>query len=230
MWQAIAGFAGNVINAITGQNAAAQNRKDQMDIAKNQVQYRVADANKAGVNPLAALGMNPINLAPTAVGTDLDLEGAGAAVDRAAAAGSTRQQQSDLLTARLLDAQITGAELDNDIKRAELASFVRRTAGAPGMTAVPGISVDGVNRTVDHPVYGKVTRQGMAAGDLTEEIGELGDWMEGANYVNEWFREHTGAPIISESDLEQLGAVAGWMRDPFIPTGLGRWYVRGGRR
>lgn len=209
MWQAIGAVGGKIMDMLGG-NA---DRNAQLQAAKNQVQWRTEDAKKAGIHPLAAIGMNPVSISPTTIGDSGALASAGQSIDRAIDAGSTKTQRLDNASARLLDAQITGAELDNDIKRAEYASMVSRTSGAHAIPPVPSISVNGAYRTVDHPVFGKVTRPGMAAGDLQQEVGELGDWMEGANYFNEWSRTHTGIPVLGRSEMDflrDLGHALGW--------------------
>ncbi len=52
--------------AVAGQDRAEAQRQfnEQMDFQKNQTQYRVQDALKAGINPLAALGVSS-NVSPT---------------------------------------------------------------------------------------------------------------------------------------------------------------------
>lgn len=133
MLEALGSIAG-AIGSLFGQNQA---RQDQLDAAQNSVSWRVADANRAGVHPLAALGMSPISVSPIAVGDTGDsLARAGQSVDRAVQASSTGAQVTNRLATMLAKAQVEGAYLDNDIKRAELVSRVRRS-NAPGTALVP---------------------------------------------------------------------------------------------
>lgn len=67
-------FAGGLLGmesdrAVAGQDRAEAQRQfnAQMDFQKNQTQYRVQDALKAGINPLAALGVSS-NVSPTISG------------------------------------------------------------------------------------------------------------------------------------------------------------------
>lgn len=68
-WLSIGGLAADVLGGIFGNKSAkkaAQNAyNQQVQFAQNQVQWRVADAEKAGVHPLAALGMNPYQVQPS---------------------------------------------------------------------------------------------------------------------------------------------------------------------
>lgn len=66
-----ASLAGGGLSSFFGSKESKANRKEsrrqfneQMDYAKNQTQYRVQDALKAGINPLAALGQSA-NVSPT---------------------------------------------------------------------------------------------------------------------------------------------------------------------
>lgn len=64
-------FGGNLLGMESDRAVAGQDRQEaqrqfsaQMDFQKNQTQYRVQDALKAGINPLAALGVSS-NVSPT---------------------------------------------------------------------------------------------------------------------------------------------------------------------
>lgn len=64
-------LVGGALSASTSKKESRHNRhearrqfNEQMDFAKNQTQYRVQDALKAGINPLAALGQSA-NVSPT---------------------------------------------------------------------------------------------------------------------------------------------------------------------
>lgn len=65
-------FAGGLFGSKSSKSESHNNRvearrqfNEQMDFQKNYTQYRINDAIKAGVNPLAALGMNGGNVSPT---------------------------------------------------------------------------------------------------------------------------------------------------------------------
>lgn len=65
-------FMGGLFGSKASKNESRNNRREarrqfneQMDFQKNYTQYRINDAIKAGVNPLAALGMNGGSVSPT---------------------------------------------------------------------------------------------------------------------------------------------------------------------
>lgn len=155
--------AGNLLGGLLGQmNAgdaraearadAAQAREWQVNAFKNQLQWRVEDAKKAGIHPLAAIGAPTFSPAPISVShqTDSSMPNAvanmGQDIGRAMLAnrGSTERDQAfaDQMKAYSLE----GMRLDNEIKRASFQSSMMRLAQAsnanPGFpatrTAIPG--------------------------------------------------------------------------------------------
>ena len=66
---AIAGIGG-LMSANSASRNARADRRFQERMAKNSVQWRVHDAELAGLHPLAALGMSPNQANPTMVGAD----------------------------------------------------------------------------------------------------------------------------------------------------------------
>ena len=56
MWEAVAGAASSLLGGLFGDSAADKANAQQMDLAKNSISYRVADAKRAGIHPLYAIG------------------------------------------------------------------------------------------------------------------------------------------------------------------------------
>lgn len=88
-WLPLAGsVAGGAISALGGAYAANRssqiasnlnvlNYKQAKEFAQNQIQWRVLDAKRAGLHPLAALGVSPIAAPPSAIGGDVSGLGQG---------------------------------------------------------------------------------------------------------------------------------------------------------
>lgn len=72
---AVTGLAGQWVNSIFNQAQSQREYERQKEFAQNSIQWRVADAMKAGVHPLAALGGQGINYSPV-VDTESDYGGA----------------------------------------------------------------------------------------------------------------------------------------------------------
>lgn len=140
------------------QNFAKEQFEYQKELHKNQVQWRVEDAKKAGLHPLAALGVSPMSystVSGTAVGTNYGYYGDAASqvgstlsqmgqdIDRARMAGLDRQERKKAL--ELQDMQtalaLRNQELNNQILEQELVSrrvklFQQLT---PGMASLYGL-------------------------------------------------------------------------------------------
>lgn len=141
-------------NRIAQENAIRQENL-QREFAQSGIQWKVEDAHKAGVHPLYALGAQTTSYAPQTVGmsaadirpefapksTDFSgLANAGQFLGRAVHASSTNNSAQTAILASLQQTQLEGAKLDNDIKRAELASRLQTVAATatPSMpTAAP---------------------------------------------------------------------------------------------
>lgn len=135
-----ASLASSFLGNKSAEKAREKESAQQREFAQNGIQWKVQDAKNAGVHPLYALGANTVSYSPQSVGgSDFSgLASAGQDIGRAVDATRSTNARTDVLATRLANAQITGAELDNDIKRATLASqLATQSAGNPGL---PGSS------------------------------------------------------------------------------------------
>lgn len=102
----------------------------QKEFAQSGIQWKVKDAEAAGVHPLFALGANTTSYQPTNVGggaADFSFLGdAGQNIGRAIDA--TRSTPASALALALGKAQVEGANLDNELKRTQLMSAIRTNA------------------------------------------------------------------------------------------------------
>lgn len=132
-------LAGGFIGEKSADQRAAQNIAAQREFAQNAISWKVADARRAGISPLAALGASTTSFS-NVVGGEAKVGEAvgdmGQDISRAATAYSNREQKTLLLKGAALD--LEGKGLDNDIKRAELADKVRKVT-SPG--SPPGVNM-----------------------------------------------------------------------------------------
>lgn len=115
---------------------ASINWNMQREFAQNGIRWRMADAKAAGIHPVAALGMQPANASPVAVGGSY---GGGADAAHMASLGSdigrsvmAKQTNLERLQERLLSSQIDGQDIDNALRASQLS----RTSGSqlpPGL-------------------------------------------------------------------------------------------------
>lgn len=116
MWNFLGGVGGGLLNLVGGLFGQSNQRSiNQQNIAasqlaaQNSIQWRVQDAIKAGINPLAALGSNFQASAPSIVGSDAmpqAFHGMGQNLSRAAQAYADSVSKS--------------AQLDNEYKQAQI--------------------------------------------------------------------------------------------------------------
>lgn len=154
MWQAALGAVGSLASTFLGhsnakqanQTAAANAARQealQREFAQNGISWKVADAKRAGIHPLYALGAQTTSYSPVNVGSQsTDFSGlASMGQNLGRAIDSTRDQagkQAAALQTAFAQTQLEGAKLDNDIKRAKLASDL-----AVGRSTNPGIPLAG---------------------------------------------------------------------------------------
>ena len=159
LFSSIGKVVGGVVNGVTGilginsqkdansqANALAREQLEyQKELHKNQIQWKVEDAKKAGLHPLAALGVSPSSFSPVSGasygvnysglnGIGDTLSDMGQDIDRSILQAKTKEEQKDAL--RLQNQSIAldlrGKDLNNQILEAELASRRARLAQMMG--------------------------------------------------------------------------------------------------
>lgn len=159
LFSSIGKVVGGVVNGVTGllgvkgqkdansqANAFAREQLEyQKELHKNQIQWKVEDAKKAGLHPLAALGVSPSSFSPVSGassgvnysgfnGVGDMLSDLGQDIDRSILQAKTKEEQKDALRLQnqsiALDLQ--GKDLNNQILQAELASRRIRLAQQMG--------------------------------------------------------------------------------------------------
>lgn len=130
---------GGFLGAKSQSKQRAQEYARQKEFAQNGIQWKAADAEKAGISKLYALGANTTSYSPQSVGgTDYGLSSAGQDIGRAISAGQSHSGRAAKIGYEIQQAQLEGIRVDNDIKRTELASRVRRTLQPGTPPASPG--------------------------------------------------------------------------------------------
>lgn len=119
---------------------ARENMALQREFAQSGVQWKVADAQKAGIHPLAALGANTTSFSPVSLG---DLKGSnfgemGQDIGRAVKAAMSDQDRAEETRREAEKLTLEKAGLENEILRTELASKQKRMETNPGAVAMPG--------------------------------------------------------------------------------------------
>lgn len=104
---------------------AAQNAAAQREFAQHGIRWKVADAEAAGLHPLAALGAQTSSFSPVSVGTEAfkpDFSALGQDLARAAKANASAESRAAVDEDRARKLALEKAGLENDILRSQLAS------------------------------------------------------------------------------------------------------------
>jgi len=142
---------GSLISAGLGFLNAGRQEKLQKEFAQNSISWKAADAERAGISKVFAMGAPTISYAPSSVG-DMGFGDAGKAVGKSiegqGGAGSTTGGKLAGISNEIQRAQLDGLKIDNDIKRAELASKIS-IASQAGVGGVGQGAVDTIPGTPD---------------------------------------------------------------------------------
>lgn len=207
------GAAGSLLGGLIGKGSSDDAREAaeahsarqealQREFAQNSIRWRVEDAKRAGIHPLAALGGAGASYSPSTFmsGGDNSMATAVARssqdIGRAVDATRTRGERVDAYTSSLRQLQLDSGRVDLEIKKADLASRLSRLSqssspGLPGSDMfVPGQGDSGLVRMIRQDV----TRSGRLG---TEPRG-----IPGVGYVV--MPDGTRMPVKSKGATEQL--------------------------
>jgi len=169
----LGGILGNKASEKANKAAEANAQKQyeqQKEFAQSGIQWKVADAEKAGVHPLYALGANTVSYAPQSVGStpsNFDFVGqAGQNIGRAIDATRSNPRKMEAMALTASQIQLEGLQLDNELKRTQLQSAItlaNQTGKGPGL---PGLftrnAVNGIDGQGDTPQIDGVPAQHKA--------------------------------------------------------------------
>lgn len=140
------GLIGGSMDATAADNLADQAWDRQKKMLTNQIQWRVTDANKAGIHPLAALGLNP------ASGPDAGVIGGSGFASGLAQAGQDIGDAigrglapADRVANQMTALQLERAKLENDLIKSQIVSQKVRSVqqATPGLVNGAKVNPDG---------------------------------------------------------------------------------------
>jgi len=132
----------SILGGIMGNNAskkaAQQQYEHQKEFAQSGIQWKVKDAEAAGIHPLYALGANTVSYSPQSVGgPDFSfVNQAGQNIGRAIDATRSNPGKMEAFGITAAQLQNEGLALDNEYKKIQLASAARlanQTQLTPGV-------------------------------------------------------------------------------------------------
>lgn len=196
----ILGGIGGIVSSIFGNSKAEKQAEKQAQLqkefAQNAVQWKVADATKAGIHPLYALGANTTSYQPISVGTSTpDFAGIGQNLGRAidASRDSNERQDGFDRTVRALQLQKMG--LENDLLASQLR-VVNQPGHPPGQAPARLIPGQGSTpQVMSNPALTiNVNPKNTKAEDAEAQYGEIGGELIGLpSLIDDVLTTYTGA-------------------------------------
>lgn len=153
---------------------AGENRKLQKQAMHHGIEYKVNDAKRAGVHPLAALGAQTFNPSPISLGAAPEtVASMGQDITRAVAAGSKPGTAEQSLTKVAAGLELENRKLQNEYLAAQIAKI--KQAGQP-----PGIPSPDQRHLIDGQLESGIKispiEQGTTApGAPSQEAGAVAD-------------------------------------------------------
>jgi len=128
---AVGSIVGGLLQSSANKKAAERANEFTREVGQNQIQWKVADAKKAGVHPLAAMGQQLTLPSPSVVGAP-DYSTMGQNLGRAfSATQSLPEKESDYTkTVQALD--LKRRSLENSVIEQQLVNSAVRTVNQPG--------------------------------------------------------------------------------------------------
>lgn len=128
----------SLLGGLLGNARQDKNDAMQKEFAQSGIQWKVEDAKKAGIHPLAALGAQTISYSPQSVGSDLStgVANMGQDISRAVDATRTTTGRAGAVAKTIEDLNLTKMGLENELLAAQIAQI--RQAGHPPPMAGPG--------------------------------------------------------------------------------------------
>ena len=199
-----ASLLGGAIGRNSQKNANENNAALQKEFAQNSIRWKVADAEAAGIHPLAALGASGYSASPSYVGdTSLPTAFSQMGQDISTSINRTRTQP-ERINAKMEALSLERGELENELLRSQIA----REKAALNPPLPSGSGVGDVIPQAARPVVGDIDAP-------YKEPGQITDYG--------FARTPTGLVVVPSNDMKQriednFWAESAWMlRNGLVP-------------
>lgn len=181
MLSALIGAGSSLLGGLFGRSEAKAQAKQQKEFAQNSIQWRVADAKKAGIHPLAALGASSSAYTPVSSGFGDSVSQAGNAIAQGVERRDAAKKSApiDALNAQLIKSNIDTNQAQADLYRAQALSTAAQ-ARNEAVGAVGGKTSAVQWGGMDVPYMPKTA----SANELEDKHGELGDMLAAVATIN----------------------------------------------
>lgn len=164
----------------------------QAKFARNAIQWKVKDAQKAGVHPLYALGAPTMNYSPVSVGGMSNFADAGQDIGRAIGAGMPREGQAAALTGfdeAVQSKTLTKFDLENELLKGQIMLMNQQLLSKPALPGgphrMPGQASSGPAPAPEFEAlrtpFGELKTSPFIsdAQHWENRYGEMADWLSG---------------------------------------------------
>lgn len=225
------GSVGSALSGVGSVFGAVTNMNTQKQYAQNGIQWRVEDAKKAGIHPLAALGAHTTSFTPISVGSEL-----GDAMQRIGQNLSTHQQQKQQADAMQLQNTFNKKQIDKldaEINYTNAKTSEIMTGIAHGQDLVSGSATQGLN-PMQEKAIGSAVKNGVPL-NLNQAVSKT-DAMENAipgfrlaNVGNGRYQVEPSkdrADWLQDLAVANLGDAISYSFDKYSPTEYRQWNDR----
>lgn len=200
-WAAAATVGGSLISGLFGKSSQDAQNDYIKKYNKNKIQWTVADAKKAGIHPLAALGSSTAGSFAAPIGGSPLGDAVG---DGLSAAGASLQKDPEAP----LRQDVLRSEAERN--RAEAAALLADATSRTTISNARSQAID-IPTEVHLGALGSIPKAPKSL-DLDAIRENYGDDTEGTvggfNAANEWAKKYTGLPLIGDAEWEALK----WLR------------------
>lgn len=127
---------GGLLNWNSAKLEARHQERLQREFAQNAIQWKVADANKAGVHPLYALGAPTMGYSPVSIGGADAMPSMGQDISRAIGAGMPREGQVSAFDAGVQDLTLKKFGLENELLAIQIAKAKQELFQKPALPSL----------------------------------------------------------------------------------------------
>jgi len=165
------GAAASLVGGFMGQKSQekqqANNIALQKEFAQSGIQWKVADAKKAGIHPLVAMGAQTQSFSPVQIGSPLaqGVVNAGQDISRAITAGNSPSGQSAQYVAAVSNLDLQNRELQNQLLASQIARIRQQMQPPIPSDGTPTV-IDGQGNSILPPQFlpGAAFAQGGSGG------------------------------------------------------------------
>jgi len=213
----------SILGGILGnKNAEKQQNREyerQKEFAQSGISWKVQDAKRAGIAPLAALGSNLVSYSPQSIGGgDYGVSAAGQDISRAIQSTQSSNSRTTAVTRTAAALSLERGQLENDLLRAQIAKLNQPGTGPGIATDAEGHLIPGQpNAGIPGVQVGPSKTTAVTAGIPYEQAGTVPD-VHFAQTADGGYAPIPGAAVKQQIEDTFLPEIAWAIRNMVMPS------------